>query len=139
MYHPHNLTTFGRQTPQAHEPVLLLRHFIVGGVSAKSALLAYEQRLERQLRQPGVRWGRYLENACGPAEKGFGDSNDMPDFGRPAELRRAQRRRITMRSGDIAGNTGTREPTSHRLGSDRSHSVCDRFQPKKLPEFIDPP
>jgi hypothetical protein len=43
VYHPDNLTTFGRQTPQAHEPVLPLRHFIVAGVSAKSALLAYEQ------------------------------------------------------------------------------------------------
>ena len=61
----------------------------------------------------------------------------MPDFGRPAELGRAQGSRITKCSGDIARNTCTREPMSHRLGRDRSRSVCDRFQPKSLPEFID--
>jgi len=61
----------------------------------------------------------------------------MPDFGRPAELRRAQGSRITMCAGDIAGNTCTREPMSHRLGSDGSRAVCDRFQPQQLPEFSD--
>jgi hypothetical protein len=60
VYHPDNLTTFGRQkvgregiaevkeqlnSAGARTSHLPLRRFIVGGVGAKSALLAYEQEV----------------------------------------------------------------------------------------------
>ena len=43
-----------------------------------------------------------------------------------------------MFSADAAGDAGTRKPTTHRPGGDRSHAICDRLQPQDLPELIDP-